>query len=331
MKSLFKRTLAAASSTVLALSQFATVAANVNISAAADTDTAASSTSVELPVKVDMDYLLNVPIKDELPLVVGEETVWGQSDWASIVSGALMTLDGDKEFVDNLADEKATLKRKLLNAQERIETKHSRKFGCHLDSATVDEILSKISDTAKGTLTTEGKITAEISVDDLGQIAGRLIKEEMEAKYPEKKSVTADWSSLKIAGKIIVEAQLLSDDKKVSYQVTFIDENGKKYTDDKGLEEYALKKLDEIYAILKKAGEDEGKGPNYFETLEADYARAKKDATKVRQFADAVATITGTSEDLKSAYDSYKAKLLEKASSINTQPNDGTIEDKIYD
>ena len=321
MKSLFKRTLAAASSSVLALTQLATVAANVNVSAA-DTPTAASSTSIELPVKIDKESLLFVPISEETP-EIGQH-----SDWNDKLEAGLLAMSGDKEFTDILTDEKETLKRNILKAQEKIENKRSNAFGCHLDAATVDEILSKISDTATGKLTKTGKITSEITVDDLGQIAGRLFEDEMVAKYGKEKSVKGDWSSFKIAGKIVVNAELNFDEKKVSYQVTFIDENGKKYTDDKGLEEYALKKLDEIYAVLKKAGEDAGKGANYFQTLDEDYARAKKDAAKVRQFADAVAAITGDSDDLGEGYQSFKRKLAAAVASVNTAKN-GTIEDKI--
>ena len=65
MKSLFKRTIAAASSSVLVLSQLATLAANVNVSAA---DAA--------PLNIDKKFVLDVPIDEKDPLKAGQVSDW---------------------------------------------------------------------------------------------------------------------------------------------------------------------------------------------------------------------------------------------------------------
>ena len=149
MKSLFKRTLAAATGSILALSQFAAVTANVNVTAADETPAASSSA-----VTIDKDFVLFVPIDEKEPMN------GLHSDWNDKLETALMGTT-DKTFTFGLERGKTEAKKIMLKSDR-------------IDSATADEILAAVSAATVKT-TSDGKGTAEIEIADLGQIAGRLI------------------------------------------------------------------------------------------------------------------------------------------------------------
>ena len=155
MKSLFKRSLAAATGSVLALTQLALMA-NVNISAEEATTAAnTSSSAVTVTAGENSVYdILYVPVSAELfkeaVLKDGKAEV-GKSEIGNKIETALLSA-GDKTFTSSLASVKAKLKTKMMQ-------------NGYIDSATADELLAAIKD-ATITVTTEGKITGTAKVDE---------------------------------------------------------------------------------------------------------------------------------------------------------------------
>lgn len=297
MKSLFKRTLAAATGSILALSQFAAVTANVNVTAADETPAASSSA-----VTIDKDFVLFVPIDEKEPMN------GLHSDWNNKLETALMGTT-DKTFTFDLETGKTEAKRILLK---------SNRF----DSATADEIIAAFSEATVKT-SSDGKGTAEITISDLGQIVGALIEQEMRIQSTNGKvtvggkPVEADWTKLNLSGKIKVDAETDFDKKTVSYQVTFIDEKGTEYKDYKGIESYVLAKVDEAAALLKEAAAKNGGNADQFnERLAENVAKAKNGEGYIAKMVEAVQAITGSSDDLDKGYQAYTAKLDAAAKSI---------------
>lgn len=297
MKSLFKRTLAAATGSILALSQFAAVTANVNVTAADETPAASSSA-----VTIDKDFVLFVPIDEKEPMN------GLHSDWNDKLETALMGTT-DKTFTFGLERGKTEAKKIMLKSDR-------------IDSATADEILAAVSAATVKT-TSDGKGTAEIEIADLGQIAGRLIEQEMRIQNDGKegtvggKPVKADWSKLNLSGKVKVEAETDFAKKTVSYQVTFIDEKGTEYKDYKGIEQYVLAKVDEAAALLKDAAAKNGGNTAKFnDKLDKYVAKAKKGEGYIAKMVEAVQAITATNSTPDGLYTDYTGKLVDAAKSV---------------
>ncbi|MBR6717699.1 MAG: hypothetical protein IKI77_05065 [Oscillospiraceae bacterium] len=297
MKSLFKRTLAAATGSILALSQFAAVTANVNVTAADETPAASSSA-----VTIDKDFVLFVPIDEKEPMN------GLHSDWNDKLETALMGTT-DKTFTFGLERGKTEAKKIML-------------WSDRIDSATADEILAAVSAATVKT-TSDGKGTAEIEIADLGQIAGRLIEQEMRIQNDGKegtvggKPVKADWSKLNLSGKVKVEAETDFAKKTVSYQVTFIDEKGTEYKDYKGIEQYVLAKVDEAAALLKDAAAKNGGNTAKFnDKLDKYVAKAKKGEGYIAKMVEAVQAITATNSTPDGLYTDYTGKLVDAAKSV---------------
>ena len=153
MKSIFKRTLAAASSSILVLSQLSAVAATVNVSAADEAPAASSSATT-----IDKEFVLFVPIDEETP--------WNglHSDWNDKLEAAALTA-GAKSFTVGLDRGKKYAKKAMLKSDR-------------VSSATADEILAAVSE-AK--VETDGKANgkATIEIADLAPVCGELIEQEM--------------------------------------------------------------------------------------------------------------------------------------------------------
>ena len=196
MKSIFKRTLAAASSSILVLSQLSAVAATVNVGAADEAPAATSSATT-----IDKEFVLYVPIDEETP--------WNglHSDWNDKLEAAALTA-GAKSFTIGLDRGKKYAKKAMLKSDR-------------ISSATADEILAAVSE-AK--VETDGKANgkATIEIADLAPICGELIEQEMRIQNGGKevtfngKPVVVDWSKLTLKCTAVVDVKTDFDAKTVS-------------------------------------------------------------------------------------------------------------------
>lgn len=297
MKSLFKRTLAAASSSILVLSQLSAVAA-VNVSAADAAPAAASSATT-----IDKEFVLFVPIDEETP--------WNglHSDWNDKLEAAALTA-GAKSFTVGLDRGKKYAKKAMLKSDR-------------VSSATADEILAAVSE-AK--VETDGKANgkATIEIADLAPVCGELIEQEMRIQNGGKevtfngKPVVVDWSKLTLKCTAIVDVKTDFDAKTVSYEVTLKDENGKEYKDYKAVEEYVLAKVDEAAALLKEAGAKNGGDTAKFnEKVDKYVKKAKNGEGYIAAMIEAVKAITASASDIDTLYTDYSNKLIEAAKSVN--------------
>lgn len=298
MKSIFKRTLAAASSSILVLSQLSAVAATVNVSAADEAPAASSSATT-----IDKEFVLFVPIDEETP--------WNglHSDWNDKLEAAALTA-GAKSFTVGLDRGKKYAKKAMLKSDR-------------VSSATADEILAAVSE-AK--VETDGKANgkATIEIADLAPVCGELIEQEMRIQNGGKevtfngKPVVVDWSKLTLKCTAIVDVKTDFDAKTVSYEVTLKDENGKEYKDYKAVEEYVLAKVDEAAALLKEAGAKNGGDTAKFnEKVDKYVKKAKNGEGYIAAMIEAVKAITASASDIDTLYTDYSNKLIEAAKSVN--------------
>ena len=287
MKSLFKRTIAAASSSVLVLSQLATLAANVNVSAA---DAA--------PLNIDKKFVLDVPIDEKDPLKAGQV-----SDWDSKAESLFLSA-GDKTTVRGT--EKA--KKAIRTQVNKAASKYSQ-----ISAAEIEDVLAKIADTASIATTADGTFQVKLDCADCGQIIGKIVEDELAKNgHP---SIDADgepreidWTGFKAFGSVTLDGTVNFDKKTVDYQFTMTDENGTKYTDDKGIEEYASKKALEAY---KYVNGQRRSGTNADKTKELSDINAKiKEAIGVvRDVADAVNGVSVSGTDADKVYTDYVAAV----------------------
>ncbi len=297
MKSIFKRTLAAASSSILVLSQLSAVAATVNVSAADEAPAAASSATT-----IDKEFALFVPIDEETP--------WNglHSDWNDKLEAAALAA-GPKSYIISLDHGKKYAKRAMLKSDR-------------VSSATADEILAAVS-TAKVSTDGQANGTATFEIADLAPVLGELIEQEMRIQNGGKevtfngKPVDVDWSKLTLKASVKVDVKTDFDAKTVSYEVTIKDENGKEYKDYKAVEEYVLAKVDEAAALLKEAGAKNGGDTAKFNaTVDRYVKKAKSGEGYIAAMIEAVKAITASASDLETLYTDYSNKLVEAAKSV---------------
>ncbi len=292
MKSLFKRTVAAASSSVLVLSQLATLAANVNVTAA---DAA--------PLTIDKKFVLDVPVDEKDPLKEGQV-----SDW-----------DGKAEALFLSVGDKTTAKgtEKVKKAFRNQATKLANKYG-HISAAEIEEILDAIADEASISLKADGSFQVKLDCADCGATIGKLAQDEL-AKHGhpsvdhDGNPREIDWSGFKASGSVTLDGAFNFDEKTADYQFTMTDENGKTYTDDKGIEAYASAKAKEAYEYVNGQRLD---GTNAEKTKELKDISDKIQSYIgiVRDFADAVNAITLSGTDVDTVYNDY-VKAVEDAAS----------------
>jgi len=293
MKSLFKRTIAAASSSVLVLSQIATLAANVNVSAA---DAA--------PLNIDKKFVLDVPVDEKDPLKSGQF-----SDWNDEAESLILAV-GEKTVTASTAKAKETA-RKYAN-------KAASKYG-HISSAEIDEILAGIADTATIEMDGKGGYKATATCANVGPTIGKIAEDELAKRgYPAKNAdgedVTIDWSSFKASGSIIVEGKFDFAKKSFSYETTLIDENGTAYKGDKGIEEYATKKATEAYELVNS--QRQTKVASTTEKLEDCKKYVADKVGVIRELADAIAKVTVTGTDVDKVYTDYVAAVEDAAKTV---------------
>ena len=247
MKSLFKRSLAAATGSVLALTQLALMA-NMNISA--EEATAAANGS---GTKVTVDAILNVPVNAEMfknAVITNGAAEIGQSDIGNKIESALLA-SGDKTFTSQLSAAKAKAKTQML------------KKG-YIDSATADELLAAVKD-AEITVTTEGKITGSAKIDECGAAIGKAVENALlqrrgfaGIKADDGTPITIDWSKFKVSGEIKIDGQIDFDNNAVEAKITGTC-NGQPINSVDAAKQFAAAKLAEAAQIVAQAAEASAK------------------------------------------------------------------------
>ncbi|MBR3267649.1 MAG: hypothetical protein IKI58_02820 [Oscillospiraceae bacterium] len=233
MKSLFKRTLATATGSVLALSQLVSVAATVNVSAA---DT--------LPV--DKAFVLNVPVDTKAPLKAEQV-----SDWSDQLEAKFT------ELGDNYTVQFGT--QRVKKQAKEFLVKHASKY---MSSEDMDALLAKIASTGTAVTNMDGSYTITLECDEVGDVIGEIFQN----LYSEGK-VPVDWTQFSVKGKLVVKGKINFADKTATYGLVLIDETGKEFTGDAGIQLYAEQKLDEAKAICLAA--DSSKADKIEEVYEA--------------------------------------------------------------
>ena len=302
MKSLFKRTVAAASSSVLVLSQLATIAANVNVSAA---ETA--------PLTVDKKFVLDVPVDEADPLKAGQVSDWGNKAETMLLAMGEKTVTIDTQKAKNTARTSAN--------------KAATKYG-HISSAEIDEILAGVADTA--TVEFDGMFGFKVTVDcaNIGKTIAQIAEDEFLNFDTE-----LDWSKYNVSGSLIIEGLIDGAKKSVSYEAYIIDETGAAQKGDKSIEAYANKKIDEIMNTVaaqadKIAADAVAKDANKSADTEAELAKKKQETiddlakarkkvsdklSSLREFADAVVAINVTGTEPNTVYTDYLAEVGKKS------------------
>ena len=292
MKSLFKRTLAAATGSVIALSQLAAMAVNVNVSAA-DTAPASGVTTV------DKKFCLNVPVAKADPFKITA------SDWNDKLESELLAA-GKKEFSAHASE----LRTKFINRMARIMF-----YG---GSATKDQAsrfaacFSDINVTANP----DGTFTAKVAMYDAAQVTTEIymdtIARLMDGKVTTddgSKQIVPDFSGVKIAGEFIIEGKTDFDKKTISTSAKFVDDEGNEYKDAESAFEvdgYCQHVMNEIGLAATIAADD-----------------AEKDGSKTEKFTDAVNKIA------KNGFN-FNQDVLKAAKAVNSIKIEGTDYNQVY-
>ena len=292
MKSLFKRTLAAATGSVIALSQLAAMAVNVNVSAA-DTAPASGVTTV------DKEFCLNVPVAKADPFKILA------SDWNDKLESEMLAA-GKKEFSAHASE----LRTKFINRMARIMF-----YG---GSATKDQAsrfaacFSDINVTANP----DGTFTAKVAMYDAAQVTTEIymdtIARLMDGKVTTddgSKQIVPDFSGVKIAGEFIIEGKTDFDKKTISTSAKFVDDEGNEYKDaDSAFEVdgYCQHVMNEIGLAATIAADD-----------------AEKDGSKTEKFTDAVNKIARNGFN-------FNQDVLKAAKAVNSIKIEGTDYDQVY-
>ncbi len=271
MKSLFKRTLATATGSVLALSQLVSVAATVNVSAA-DTLT------------VDKAFVLNVPVDTKAPLKADQV-----SDWADLLEAKFTELGDSHSF-----------KFGTQKAKSRVKAFLEKNASKYMSAEDMDAVLAQIA--AKGTLVTnmDGSFTATLACGEIGDIVGPAVQELYSAG-----NAKVDWTQYRVSGQVVISGKFDFANKSVSYETTLIDETGAEYKGDTGIQAYAEKKLEEGKALCLASGSGNK------EKLEETYQALKTKIGYIRSIADAILGVSVTGQtDPETAYNEYADAVL---------------------
>lgn len=240
MKSLFKRSLAAATSSLLALTQLASMA-GVNISAV---ETAAAANGID----ISMDAILDIPVSsDDFKTAPVDGMVWaGKTEIGNRIDAALRS-GSDKQFT--------------VSATSMRERAQSVLAGRNLlTPAEIDEIINQIGD-ANVTVTTDGEATIEIELGEIGPTVGpafeRFVQKALNIDFDDPEApIVVDWTGYSIAGKIVVNAVADFDTNTVTYTTSITDEKGEALEGYQALIDYVIEKLDDASNRVLKSAQD---------------------------------------------------------------------------
>ena len=296
MKTFFKRTAAAATGSVLVLTQLAA--------------TAVINTSAAESKTWDKAWVISVPVEETLKsteVVEGDtvkeitsSVVAGESQWNNDFEAAILAIAGGDSATaaSGVSAVKTTVKNLLAGTP-------------YADAETAQAIADAISSTAVAKIA-DGKTVVTVDVAECGTAVGAMIETAMrragckmldDAGNP----IVVDWSAFKVSGTVTAEVTYTYD-KNISYKVSFTDETGTTYTaSDAGT--YAEKKYKEAAAVISASATKYAangitkftKEMTQFETY------AKNGLAKVKKTVTAMYGVSLTGTDLEATYADYLA------------------------
>ncbi|MBR6420698.1 MAG: hypothetical protein IKS42_10205 [Oscillospiraceae bacterium] len=296
MKTFFKRTAAAATGSVLVLTQLAA--------------TAVINTSAAESKTWDKAWVISVPVEETLKsteVVEGDtvkeitsSVVAGESQWNNDFEAAILAIAGGDSATatSGVSAVKTTVKNLLAGTP-------------YADAETAQAIADAISSTAVAKIA-DGKTVVTVDVAECGTAVGAMIETAMrragckmldDAGNP----IVVDWSAFKVSGTVTAEVTYTYD-KNISYKVSFTDETGTTYTaSDAGT--YAEKKYQEAAAVISASATKYAangitkftKEMTQFETY------AKNGMAKVKKTVTAMYGVSLTGTDLEATYADYLA------------------------
>lgn len=296
MKTFFKRTAAAATGSVLALTQLAA--------------TAVINTSAAESKTWDKAWVISVPVEETLKsteVVEGDtvkeitsSVVAGESQWNNDFEAAILAIAGGDSATaaSSVSAVKTTVKNLLAGTP-------------YADAETAQAIADAISSTAVAKIA-DGKTVVTVDVAECGTAVGAMIETAMrragckmldDAGNP----IVVDWSAFKLSGTITAEVTYTYD-KNISYKVSFTDETGTTYTaSDAGT--YAEKKYKEAAAVISaSATKNAANGITKFTKEMTQFETyAKNGMAKVKKTVTAMYGVSLTGTDLEATYADYLA------------------------
>ena len=303
MKSLFKRTLAAASGSVLCLTQIAAAAVNVNI--AAVTASAAETGSLV----IDKGTLLYVPIPEVNPEIATKEGREQPSDWNDKLNATLMVSEA------KTATSQGTAAKKQAKTEIMRMIESSNRYGTIFNEDDVKAVLSRIHD-GKATINPDGTATATVSLSEIRDIVANIVERSYKERTPsgqirvgDGNNFDIDWSKFSISGSVTTTAEIDYDAKTITYKTVFTDEAGKTYADDE-IENYVLAKIEEGQKLIIDSAAAKGIDTERLEAalkIRADKAIAYDGY--LRELVEAGKKISVSGTDLEAVYADYQAAV----------------------
>ena len=226
-KTILKRSLATATSALIALGSLATSMSTVS---------AANS------ITIDKDWVLDVPVDAAvLPSPDALPAAAGSSEWGDLLN-VWTTMKNGTSFVI-AKDQVAAKAGKLL-----------KKAASYVGDEAVDAVVNGLSD-ATATFVDDETVEITASLANVGEEVGKTLNKRIpNMDVPEEYLVKPDWSKLVVKGDVKATVKFDFTQKTVTVTGVFTDENGKKYTIDvdnaAALKGFVLGKKDEAIAIL---------------------------------------------------------------------------------
>ncbi len=296
MKTFFKRTAAAATGSVLVLTQLAA--------------TAVINTSAAESKTWDKAWVISVPVEETLKsteVVEGDtvkeitsSVVAGESQWNNDFEAAILAIAGGDSATatSGVSAVKTTVKNLVAGTP-------------YADAETAQALADAISSTAVAKIA-DGKTVVTVDVAECGTAVGAMIETAMrragckmldDAGNP----IVVDWSAFKVSGTVTAEVTYTYD-KNISYKLSFTDETGTTYTaSDAGT--YAEKKYKEAAAVISaSAMKNAANGITKFTKEMTQFETyAKNGMAKVKKTVTAMYGVSLTGTDLEATYADYLA------------------------
>ena len=279
-KTILKRSLATATSALIALGSLATSMSTVS---------AANS------ITIDKDWVLDVPVDAAvLPSPDALPAAAGSSEWGDLLN-VWTTMKNGTSFVI-AKDQVAAKAGKLL-----------KKAASYVGDEAVDAVVNGLSD-ATATFVDDETVEITASLANVGEAVGETFEKNLS-----KFGITGrlmndpDWSTYVVQGAVKATVKFDFTQKTVTITGVFTDENGQAYEIDTenlaGLEAYARRKAAEG---LSKVVTDAANLAKFSSKMECAIAKAKKADQKIKDFHK-------TSDSFEECYAAIKAAAEAKA------------------
>ena len=296
MKTFFKRTAAAATGSVLALTQLAATAV-INTSAA-ESKTWDKAWVVSVPVEETLKS--TAIVEGDTVKEITSSVVAGESLWNNDFDTAMLAITGGETVSQTAATTAAK------NAVKNFLASTS-----YCDAETAQALADAISATADVKLGYDTTVVT-LNIAECGTSVGTVIENAMRRRGCKLlddagNAIAIDWSAFKVSGTVNVEITN-SYDKNVAYKVTFTDETGTTYTADKAFD-YAEKKYKEAAAVITASAMKAA--PNGIAAFTAEMTKfqttAQNGAAKAKATIAAMYGVSVEGTELEATYADYLA------------------------